>query len=315
MTTAFLFPGQGSQAVGMGADLAERFPEAQARFDEADAVLGFSLTDAMFGRGADADEAAERLKQTEITQPALYVHSLAAAAVLDARGVRPGMAAGHSLGEYSALAACGACSFADGLRIVRTRGLLMARAGDGRPGTMAAVLGLDDDVVERVCAEASDGGEGVVVAANYNAPGQVVISGDPAAIDRAVEGAKAAGARRALPLPVSGAFHSPLMEEARAELGVALEAVDWQRPRCPVYLNVTAQPTTDPAEIRARLLEQLTAPVRWSQTLQAMQAGGAERFVEVGTGAVLSGLVKRTLGRGVATDQAGTADAMGTLGA
>ena len=315
MTTAFLFPGQGSQTVGMGADLAERFPEAQARFDEADAVLGFSLTDAMFGRGADADEAAERLKQTEITQPALYVHSLAAAAVLDARGVRPGMAAGHSLGEYSALAACGACSFADGLRIVRTRGLLMARAGDGRPGTMAAVLGLDDDVVERVCAEASDGGEGVVVAANYNSPGQVVVSGDPAAIDRAIEGATAAGARRALPLPVSGAFHSPLMEDARAELGAALEQIDWQRPRCPVYLNVTGAPTTDPAEIRARLLEQLTAPVRWSQTLQAMQAGGAERFVEVGTGSVLSGLVKRTLGRGVATAQAGTAEAVDALGA
>ena len=314
MTTAFLFPGQGSQTVGMGADLAQQFPEAQARFDEADAVLGFSLSDAMFGRSSDAaedggaDQAADRLKQTEITQPALYVHSLAAAAVLDARGIRPDMAAGHSLGEYSALAACGACSFADGLRIVRTRGLLMARAGEGRPGTMAALLGLDDDAAEQVCADASAAGDGVVVAANYNAPGQVVISGDPAAIDRAIEGAKAAGARRALPLPVSGAFHSPLMEDARAELGAALEQIAWQRPRCPVYLNVTARPTTDPAEIRARLLEQLTAPVRWSQTLQAMQAGGAERFVEVGTGSVLSGLVKRTLGRGVPSAQAGTAD-------
>jgi [acyl-carrier-protein] S-malonyltransferase len=314
MTTAFLFPGQGSQNVGMGADLT-RFPAAQARFDEADEVLGFSLSDLMFGRGLDADEAAERLKQTEITQPALYVHSLAAAAVLEGEGLGPDMAAGHSLGEYSALAASGACSFADGLRIVRTRGLLMAKAGDGRPGTMAAVLGLDDDVVERVCAEASDAGEGVVVAANYNAPGQVVISGDPGAVDRAIEGAKAAGARRALPLPVSGAFHSPLMEEARAELGAALQGIDWQTPRCPVYLNVTAQPTTDPAEIRARLLEQLTSPVRWSQTLQAMQAGGAARFVEVGTGNVLSGLAKRTLGRQTDTAQAGTAADVDALGA
>ena len=315
MTTAFLFPGQGSQAVGMGADLAAGFPEAQARFDEADAVLGFSLSDLMLGRGADAAAAADRLKQTEITQPALYVHSLAAAAVLEGRGLRPDMAAGHSLGEYSALAACGACSFADGLRIVRTRGLLMARAGDGRPGTMAAVLGLDDDVVERVCAEASDAGDGVVVAANYNAPGQVVLSGDPSAVDRAVDGAKAAGARRALPLPVGGAFHSPLMEDARAELGAALEQVRWQQPRCPVYLNVTARPTTDPDEIRARLLEQLTAPVRWSQTLRAMQADGAARFVEVGTGNVLSGLVKRTLGRDVASAQVGTAADVDAIGA
>ena len=314
MTTAFLFPGQGSQTVGMGADLAS-FPDAQARFDEADEVLGFALTDAMFGRGQDADAAAEQLRQTEITQPALYVHSLAAAAVLEARGIRPDMAAGHSLGEYSALAACGACSFADGLRIVRTRGLLMAKAGDGRPGTMAAVLGLGDDAVERVCAEASDAGDGVVVAANYNAPGQVVVSGDPGAVDRAIEAAKAAGARRALPLPVSGAFHSPLMEDARAALGAALEAVDWQPPRCPVYLNVTARPTTDPAEIRARLLEQLTSPVRWSQTLQAMPADGAERFVEVGTGSVLSGLVKRTIGRQADTSQAGTAADVDALGA
>ncbi len=285
----------------MGSDLYERFPAARARFDEAGAVLGFSLTELMFGSDAEA------LRATEVTQPALYVHSLAAAAVLDERGVRPDAAAGHSLGEWSALAAAGAVSFADGLRAVRRRGELMAQAGARRPGAMAAVLGLDAALVERACAEASTGGE-VAVPANYNDPGQLVISGDPGAVERAGEAAKAAGAKRVVPLPVSGAFHSPLMGFAAEGLGEALAGLQIQAPRCPVYLNVTAAPETDPEAIRARLLEQLTSPVRWAQTLQAMQAAGVTRFVEVGTGNVLSGLVKRTLGREVETATAGTAD-------
>ncbi|MEM8599911.1 MAG: ACP S-malonyltransferase [Bacteroidota bacterium] len=297
---AYLFPGQGSQRVGMGADLAEAFSEARAVFEEADDVLGFSLTALMFGTAEDAEEA---LKQTENTQPALYTHSLAALAVLQARGQQPDVTAGHSLGEYSALAAAGAFSFADGLRTVRKRGELMAQA---RAGTMAAVLGLDDAIVEQGCAEASEAGDGVVVAANYNAPGQVVISGDVAAVDRAMETLKAAGAKRVLPLPVSGAFHSPLMAAAQAEFGATLDALAIQAPRCPVVLNVTATPTTDPDEIRRRLVEQLTAPVRWTQSLGRMQADGAARFVEVGTGTVLSGLVKRTLGRATETAQAGS---------
>ena len=290
----------------MGADLYDRFPEARARFDEADDVLGFRLTELMFGEDADA------LRQTEVTQPALYVHSLAAMAVLDARGLAPDAAAGHSLGEYSALAAAGALSFADGLRAVRRRGELMAQAGGQRPGAMSAVLGLDAAAVERVCADASSDGE-VAVPANYNDPGQIVISGDPAAVERAGEGAKAAGAKRVVPLPVSGAFHSPLMAFARDGLAEALRALEVRAPRCPVYLNVTAAPETDPEAIRARLLEQLTAPVRWAQTLERMQADGVTRFVEVGTGNVLSGLVRRTLGREAETATAGTADELDSL--
>ena len=299
--TAFLFPGQGSQAPGMGADLYERSPEARAVFDEADAVLGFALTDLLFGHDAEA------LRPTEVTQPALYTHSLAADAVLRARGLRPDLAGGHSLGEWSALAAAGAFSFADGLRAVRRRGELMAQAGDVRPGAMSAVLGLDAGALEAVCREASDAGEGVVVPANYNDPGQIVISGDGAAVERAGALASAAGARRVVSLPVSGAFHSPLMAFARDGLAETLEALEIAEPQCPVVLNVTAEPTTDPGAIRARLLEQLTAPVRWAQSLQAMQAAGATRFVEVGTGKVLSGLVKRTLGRDAETVQAGPA--------
>ena len=309
MSVAFLFPGQGSQRPGMGADLYERFPEARARFDEADAVLGFKLTEVMFAEG---EAAAEELKQTAVTQPALYVHSLAAFAVLAERGHAPDMAAGHSLGEYSALAACGALAFADGLRAVRRRGELMAQAGEVRPGAMAAVLGLDAATLERVCAEASREND-VAVPANYNDPGQIVISGDRPAVARAGEAAKAAGAKRVVPLPVSGAFHSPLMGFARDGLAATLETLEVRAPRCPVYLNVTAAPTTDPGEIRQRLLEQLTAPVRWAQTLEAMHAGGADRFVEVGSGNVLSGLVRRTLGRDVEAVTAGTAGELETL--
>ena len=297
---AFLFPGQGSQAPGMAADLYE-IPEARALLDEADDVLGIGLTALMFGDDADA------LKPTEVTQPALYAHSLAANAALAARGLKPDLAAGHSLGEWSALAAVGALSFADGLRAVRRRGELMARAGDVRPGAMSAVLGLDADALDAVCEAASQSGEGEVVPANYNDPGQIVISGDAPAVERAGAAATEAGARRVVPLPVSGAFHSPLMAFARDGLAATLEALEIRVPSCPVVLNVTAEPTTDPDEIRLRLLDQLTAPVRWAQSLERMKSEGADRFVEVGTGKVLSGLARRTLGRDVETVQAGTA--------
>ncbi|MEM1042431.1 MAG: ACP S-malonyltransferase [Bacteroidota bacterium] len=304
---AFLFPGQGSQFVGMAADLYEQFPEARDVIDEADRNLDLPLKIRMFGDGDDPETEKAALTQTDVTQPALYVHSLAAFAVLQSKGHAPDMAAGHSLGEYSALAAAGALSFEQGLRLVRLRGQLMARAGDERPGAMSAVLGLDADVLELICQQATDESEGVVQCANFNAPGQIVVSGDRDAVAQASEAASAAGAKRVLPLPVSGAFHSPLMAYAVDGLSDALEAATINAPQCPVYLNVTAHPSTDPDEIRRRLLDQLTAPVRWAQTLEAMHADGATRFVEVGAGTVLSGLAKRTLGRKVETATAGTA--------
>lgn len=292
----------------MGQDLYEQFPEAKERFDVANDLLGFDLTALMFGT-ADVDDAEEALKQTDVTQPALYVHSMAAMAVLTRNGHQPDMTAGHSLGEYSALAAAGALSFEDGLRVVRRRGELMAEAGERRPGAMAAVIGVDDEVVEAACREISSDGAGVVQPANYNSPGQVVVSGDVEAVEQAMEEIDG----RTIRLPVSGAFHSPLMEYAQDGLSEALERVTINQPQCPVYLNVTAEPTTDPAEIRQRLLEQLLSPVRWAQTLRHMQEQGATTFIEVGAGKVLQGLVRRTLGRDVEAQGAGTADEIGTL--
>lgn len=283
----------------MAADLHAANAHARAVLDQANDILGFDLTGIMFGD----DEAV--LKATQNTQPALYVHSMAALAAMDTSEI--GMTAGHSLGEYSALAAAGAISFEDGLRMVRLRGELMAGAGDDRPGGMAALIGMEDADVERLCVEASDDTT-VVQPANYNSPGQIVISGDAAAVERAVVLAPDRGARRAIPLPVSGAFHSPLMAHAADGLAEGLRALAIVAPRVPVYLNVTGEACSDPGEIRSRLLEQLTAPVRWSQTLTAMHRDGATTFVEVGAGKVLAGLVKRTLGRDVETRTVGTAD-------
>ena len=298
---AFLFPGQGSQFVGMAKDLFEENEAARSVLERANTVLDMDLTSIMFGSGdeAQADADKERLTQTQNTQPALFVHSMAVMSALPTGASTPAMVAGHSLGEYSALAAAGAISFEEGLRIVRLRGELMAQAGDIRPGSMAAILGMEDAHVEAVCKEAS--GDGIVQPANFNSPGQIVISGDVEAIDRAVALAQERGARRALKLPVSGAFHSPLMDFAKEGLAEGLASLDIRTPACPVYLNVTAAPTTDPGEIRERLVEQLTSPVRWAQGLGAMHADGATKFVEVGAGKVLSGLVKRTLGRDVET--------------
>ncbi len=307
-STAYLFPGQGAQYVGMAQSLYNAYPDAAARIDAANDILGVDLRALMFGT-ADVEDAEAALTETQITQPALYTHSLAAMAVLNAHNRAPDMVAGHSLGEYSALAAAGALSFEDGLRLVRRRGELMAEAGDVRPGTMAAVLGADDETVESICSQITETGTGVVQPANFNAPGQIVISGDVKAVERACDVIEA----RTLPLSVSGAFHSPLMAYAREGLTEALEAVSIQPPTCPVYLNVTAAPTTDPDEIRKRLIEQLQAPVRWAQLLQAIEADGADRFVEVGAGTVLQGLVKRTLGRDTQRHSADTADDLADL--
>ena len=278
---AYVFPGQGAQFTGMGKDLYEQSPVAKALFEQANEILGFRITDIMFDGTADA------LKETKVTQPAVFLHSVILAKTLT--DFDPEMVAGHSLGEFSALVANGALSFEDGLRLVSQRAMAMQKACELAPSTMAAVLGLDDAIVEQICAET----DGVVVAANYNCPGQVVISGAVPAVEAACEALKAAGARRALILPVGGAFHSPMMEPAREELAAAIEATVFSTPSCPVYQNVTAAAVSDPAEIKKNLIIQLTAPVKWTQSVQQMIADGATSFTEIGPGKVLAGLINK----------------------
>ncbi len=279
---AYVFPGQGAQFVGMGKDLYDSSSLAKELFEKANEILGFRITDLMFA-GTDED-----LKQTKVTQPAIFLHSVILAKVLG-NDFKPEMVAGHSLGEFSALVAAGALSFEDGLRLVSARAMAMQKACELQPSTMAAVLGLDDSKVEEICASVDE----VVVAANYNCPGQLVISGSVKGIDIACERLKEAGAKRALKLAVSGAFHSPLMEPARQELEAAINATPFNKPVCPIYQNVTAKPTSSPEEIKKNLVAQLTAPVRWTQTVQNMIADGATEFVELGPGNVLQGLIKK----------------------
>ena len=279
---AFVFPGQGAQFSGMGKDLFDASSQARARFEEANDILGFDIASIMF-EGSD-----EALKQTKVTQPAIFLHSVILAECLG-DGFQPDMVAGHSLGEFSALVAAGALQFADGLQLVSARANAMQKACELQPSTMAAVLGLDNEVVEEICAKM----KGVVVAANYNCPGQLVISGEVPAVEAACAALSEAGARRALMLPVGGAFHSPLMEPAREELASAIANADIQAPRCPIYQNVSAEPTIDPDLIRQQLVAQLTAPVRWTQTMQTMIADGATEVTEVGPGKVLQGLFKK----------------------
>ncbi len=280
---AFVFPGQGAQFVGMGKDLYENNPVAKEMFDKANEILGFNITDLMFN-GTDED-----LRQTKVTQPAIFLHSVILAKTMG-DDFNPDMVAGHSLGEFSALVAAGALSFEDGLRLVSARAQAMQKACEKTPSTMAAVLALPDAKVEELCASVT---EGVVVPANYNCPGQIVISGSIEGVDAACAKMLEAGAKRALKLKVGGAFHSPLMEPARAELADAIAHTDFHAPKCPVYQNVNAEPQTDPETITKNLIAQLTAPVRWTQTIQNMIAAGADTFVEVGPGAVLQGLVKK----------------------
>ena len=280
---AFVFPGQGAQFTGMGKDLYENSALAKELFEKANEILGFRITDIMFEGDAEA------LKQTKVTQPAVFLHSVILAKVMGEK-FQPDMVAGHSLGEFSALVAAGALSFEDGLVLVSKRAMAMQKACEATPSTMAAVLGLPDEKVEEICASITDN---VVVAANYNCPGQLVISGSIPGIEKACELLLAAGAKRALRLPVGGAFHSPLMEPAKVELAAAIEATSFNAPKCPVYQNVTTKGETDPAEIKKNLVLQLTAPVKWTQSVQNMIADGATEFVEVGPGAVLQGLVKK----------------------
>lgn len=279
--TAYVFPGQGAQFPGMAKDLYESSQEVKDLFESANEILGFRITDIMF------EGTAEQLKETKVTQPAIFLHSVALAKVSD--NFKPDMVAGHSLGEFSALVASGVLSFEDGLRLVSKRALAMQKACEINPSTMAAILGLEDAVVEELCASIDE----VVLAANYNCPGQLVISGSHKGIEVACEKAKEAGARRALPLPVGGAFHSPLMEPAREELEKAIDETTFNQGICPIYQNVTAKASTDLNEIKENLKIQLTAPVRWTQSVQAMVAGGATHFVESGPGKVLQGLVKK----------------------
>ena len=280
MKQAYVFPGQGAQFSGMGKDLYETNAEAKALFDKANEILGFNITEIMFSGTAD------ELKQTKVTQPAVFLHSVILAKVMN---IQPAAVAGHSLGEFSALVAAGALSFEDGLRLVAKRAMAMQKCCESQPGGMAAILNLDDAVVEQVCAEI----DGVVVAANYNCPGQLVISGADEAVNDACAKLKEAGAKRALRLPVGGAFHSPLMEAARAELEQAIAEVEFNTPVCPIYQNVDAKPQTDPEIIKANLIAQLTAPVRWTQIAKNMIADGVEAFTELGPGNVLQGLIKK----------------------
>ncbi len=279
---AFIFPGQGAQFVGMGKEFYENNATAKSLFDKADEILGFKITQIMFSGTA------EELKQTQVTQPAVFIHSVVTALAQEA--VQPEMVAGHSLGEFSALVANKTLSFEDGLKLVYKRAIAMQKACEINPSTMAAILGLDDHIVEEVCATITDE---IVVAANYNCPGQLVISGSMKGIEIACEKLKAAGAKRALPLQVGGAFHSPLMEPAREELAAAISSTQFSNPVCPVYQNVNALPSTDISVIKKNLIDQLTAPVRWTQLVQKMVQDGGTTFVECGPGKVLQGLVKK----------------------
>tara|TARA_B110000977_G_C11068453_1_gene488682 strand:+ start:1163 stop:2044 length:882 start_codon:yes stop_codon:yes gene_type:complete len=279
---AYIFPGQGSQFPGMGKDLFDQYEIAKKLFNQANEILGFDLSKIIF------EGAKEDLQQTSVTQPAIYVHSVVLSKVMG-DSFNPDAVAGHSLGEFSALTAAGAIDFESGLKLVSKRAEAMQKACDHEPGTMAAVLGMEDGLVEKICADT----EGIVVAANYNCPGQLVISGAVPAIEMACESLKNAGARRALILPVGGAFHSPLMEPARIELANAIDATSFKTPRCPVYQNVVAKAVNDPLEIQKNLIDQLTAPVKWTQSINEMLKAGATSFTEVGPGKVLQGLVKK----------------------